>query len=53
MVIRSVSPVLALSLKYVLVLQVDPSLRMDIAEPGGGNTRGVLFQLHPVILLNS
>ncbi|KAM4542411.1 ATP-dependent RNA helicase TDRD9 [Odontesthes bonariensis] len=33
--------------------QVDPSLRMDIAEPGGGNTRGVLFQLHPVILLNN
>ncbi|XP_013884818.1 putative ATP-dependent RNA helicase TDRD9 [Austrofundulus limnaeus] len=32
--------------------QVDPSLKMSIAEPGGGNTRGVLFQLHPVILLN-
>ncbi|XP_059209992.1 ATP-dependent RNA helicase TDRD9 isoform X2 [Centropristis striata] len=33
--------------------QVDPALKMDIAEPGGGKTRGVLFQLHPVTLLNS
>ncbi|XP_034077841.1 ATP-dependent RNA helicase TDRD9 [Gymnodraco acuticeps] len=33
--------------------QVDPSLKMDIVEPGGGKTRGVLFQLHPVTLLNS
>ncbi|XP_039992620.1 ATP-dependent RNA helicase TDRD9 [Xiphias gladius] len=33
--------------------QVDPSLRMDIMEPGGGKTRGVLFQLHPVTLLNT
>ncbi|XP_041827179.1 ATP-dependent RNA helicase TDRD9 [Melanotaenia boesemani] len=33
--------------------QVDPSLKMDIAEPGNGKTRGVLFQLHPIILLNS
>ncbi|XP_069571059.1 ATP-dependent RNA helicase TDRD9 [Brachyistius frenatus] len=33
--------------------QVDPSLRMDIVEPGSGNTRGILFQLHPVTLLNS
>ncbi|KAF1374862.1 hypothetical protein PFLUV_G00233470 [Perca fluviatilis] len=33
--------------------QVDPALKMDIVEPGGGKTRGVLFQLHPVTLLNS
>uniref|UniRef100_A0A3Q3RJQ9 ATP-dependent RNA helicase TDRD9 n=1 Tax=Mastacembelus armatus TaxID=205130 RepID=A0A3Q3RJQ9_9TELE len=33
--------------------QVDPSLRMVIAEPGSGKARGVLFQLHPVTLLNS
>uniref|UniRef100_A0A3B5A8K9 RNA helicase n=1 Tax=Stegastes partitus TaxID=144197 RepID=A0A3B5A8K9_9TELE len=33
--------------------QVDPSLRMDIVEPGGGNNKGALFQLHPVTLLNS
>ncbi|XP_044230330.1 ATP-dependent RNA helicase TDRD9 [Thunnus albacares] len=33
--------------------QVDPSLKMDIVEPGAGKTRGVLFQLHPVTLLNS
>uniref|UniRef100_A0A7N6C3D4 ATP-dependent RNA helicase TDRD9 n=1 Tax=Anabas testudineus TaxID=64144 RepID=A0A7N6C3D4_ANATE len=33
--------------------QVDPSLRMDIVEPQGRKTRGVLFQLHPVTLLNS
>uniref|UniRef100_A0A3Q3A8T5 ATP-dependent RNA helicase TDRD9 n=1 Tax=Kryptolebias marmoratus TaxID=37003 RepID=A0A3Q3A8T5_KRYMA len=32
--------------------QIDPSLKMNIAEPGGGNARGVLFQLHPVVLLN-
>nr|XP_020446743.1 putative ATP-dependent RNA helicase TDRD9 isoform X2 [Monopterus albus] len=33
--------------------QVDPSLRVAIVEPGGGQTRGVLFQLHPFTLLNS
>ncbi|XP_003453141.1 ATP-dependent RNA helicase TDRD9 isoform X1 [Oreochromis niloticus] len=33
--------------------QVDPSLRMDIVEPGGGKARGVLYQLHPVTLLNN
>ncbi|XP_042356788.1 ATP-dependent RNA helicase TDRD9 [Plectropomus leopardus] len=33
--------------------QVDPALKMDIVEPGKGKTRGVLFQLHPVVLLNS
>ncbi|XP_029316166.1 LOW QUALITY PROTEIN: ATP-dependent RNA helicase TDRD9 [Cottoperca gobio] len=33
--------------------QVDPALKMDIVEPGGGKTRGVLFELHPVTLLNS
>ncbi|XP_029900943.1 ATP-dependent RNA helicase TDRD9 isoform X2 [Myripristis murdjan] len=33
--------------------QVDPTLRMDIAQPGDRKTRGVLFQLHPVILLNN
>uniref|UniRef100_A0A8C4NIM8 ATP-dependent RNA helicase TDRD9 n=1 Tax=Dicentrarchus labrax TaxID=13489 RepID=A0A8C4NIM8_DICLA len=33
--------------------QVDPALKMDIVEPGGGKSRGVLFQLHPVTLLNS
>ncbi|XP_037343023.2 ATP-dependent RNA helicase TDRD9 [Pungitius pungitius] len=32
--------------------QVDPALRMDIAEPGGGKARGVVFQLHPITLLN-
>ncbi|MED6247611.1 hypothetical protein ATANTOWER_009953, partial [Ataeniobius toweri] len=32
--------------------QVDPSLRMDITERGGGNGRGVLFQLHYPIVLN-
>uniref|UniRef100_A0A3B3XJN6 RNA helicase n=1 Tax=Poecilia mexicana TaxID=48701 RepID=A0A3B3XJN6_9TELE len=36
----------------VLDLQVDPSLRMDIAERGSGQARGVLFQLHSPILLN-
>uniref|UniRef100_A0A3Q4GWC5 ATP-dependent RNA helicase TDRD9 n=1 Tax=Neolamprologus brichardi TaxID=32507 RepID=A0A3Q4GWC5_NEOBR len=33
--------------------QVDPSLRMDIVEPRGGNARAVLYQLHPVTLLNN
>ncbi|XP_070698843.1 ATP-dependent RNA helicase TDRD9 [Pempheris klunzingeri] len=33
--------------------QVDPALKMDIVMPGGGKTRGALFQLHPVTLLNS
>ncbi|XP_035529737.1 ATP-dependent RNA helicase TDRD9 [Morone saxatilis] len=33
--------------------QVDPAVKMDIVEPGGGKSRGVLFQLHPVTLLNS
>nr|XP_046268052.1 ATP-dependent RNA helicase TDRD9 isoform X1 [Scatophagus argus] len=33
--------------------QVDPALKMDIVEPGGRKSRGVLFQLHPVTLLNS
>lgn len=33
--------------------QVDPSLKMDIIQPDSGKTRGVLFQLHPVTLLNS
>ncbi|TNN84201.1 putative ATP-dependent RNA helicase TDRD9 [Liparis tanakae] len=33
--------------------QVDPALQMDIVDPGEGKTRGVLFQLHPVTLLNS
>uniref|UniRef100_A0AAQ5YNN5 ATP-dependent RNA helicase TDRD9 n=1 Tax=Amphiprion ocellaris TaxID=80972 RepID=A0AAQ5YNN5_AMPOC len=34
--------------------QVDPSLKMDIVEPGGGSSGGaLLFQLHPVTLLNS
>uniref|UniRef100_A0A672ZP50 ATP-dependent RNA helicase TDRD9 n=1 Tax=Sphaeramia orbicularis TaxID=375764 RepID=A0A672ZP50_9TELE len=33
--------------------QVDPYLKMDIVQPGDGKTRGVLFQLHPIILLNS
>ncbi|XP_022606674.1 ATP-dependent RNA helicase TDRD9 [Seriola dumerili] len=33
--------------------QVDPSLKMDIVEPGRGKTRGVLFHLHPVTLLNT
>ncbi|XP_018545536.1 ATP-dependent RNA helicase TDRD9 [Lates calcarifer] len=33
--------------------QVDPSLRMDIVEPGRGKTKAVLFQLHPVTLLNT
>ncbi|KAM9341283.1 ATP-dependent RNA helicase TDRD9 [Symphorus nematophorus] len=33
--------------------QVDPALQMEVVEPGGGKTRGVLFQLHPVTLLNN
>ncbi|XP_041669386.1 ATP-dependent RNA helicase TDRD9 [Cheilinus undulatus] len=33
--------------------QVDPALKMDNVEPGSAKTRGVLFQLHPVILLSS
>lgn len=33
--------------------QVDPALKMDIVEPEGKRTRGVLFQLHPVTVLNS
>ncbi|XP_014187415.1 ATP-dependent RNA helicase TDRD9 [Haplochromis burtoni] len=33
--------------------QVDPSLRMDIVEPRGGNARAVLYQLHPVTVLNN
>ncbi|KAL7380920.1 hypothetical protein ABVT39_025994 [Epinephelus coioides] len=33
--------------------QVDPALKMDIVEPRKDKTRGVLFQLHPVTLLNS
>lgn len=35
-----------------LFLQVDPALRMDVVEPGHGRSRVVLFQLHPVTLLN-
>ncbi|KAM9708386.1 ATP-dependent RNA helicase TDRD9 isoform 2-T2 [Menidia menidia] len=53
-VFRSAWPILAPEcLKHALDLQVDPALRMDIAEPGAENSRGVLFQLHPVTLLNS
>ncbi|XP_060919687.1 ATP-dependent RNA helicase TDRD9 [Labrus mixtus] len=33
--------------------QVDPALKMDNVEPGVAKTRGVVFQLHPVTLLNS
>ncbi|XP_019940808.2 ATP-dependent RNA helicase TDRD9 isoform X2 [Paralichthys olivaceus] len=33
--------------------QVDPCLRMDIVAPCGGKTRGVVYQLHPVTLLNT
>ncbi|KAM9354857.1 ATP-dependent RNA helicase TDRD9 [Pholidichthys leucotaenia] len=33
--------------------QVDPSLRMDIVEPCTEKARGVLYQLHPVTVLNS
>ncbi|TKS86578.1 putative ATP-dependent RNA helicase TDRD9 [Collichthys lucidus] len=32
--------------------QVDPALKMDVVEPGYGSSRVVLFQLHPVTLLN-
>lgn len=34
-------------------LQLDPALKMDNVEPESAKTRGVLFQLHPVTLLNS
>nr|XP_057945957.1 ATP-dependent RNA helicase TDRD9 isoform X2 [Doryrhamphus excisus] len=33
--------------------QVDPSLKMDITEVRAGKSRAVLFQLHPVVLLNN
>ncbi|XP_019725760.1 ATP-dependent RNA helicase TDRD9 isoform X2 [Hippocampus comes] len=33
--------------------QVEPSLKMDVAEAGTGKSRGVLFDLHPLILLNN
>uniref|UniRef100_A0A3Q3WZZ5 ATP-dependent RNA helicase TDRD9 n=1 Tax=Mola mola TaxID=94237 RepID=A0A3Q3WZZ5_MOLML len=33
--------------------QVDPALKMDMVDPGSKWIRGVLFQLHPVTLLNS
>uniref|UniRef100_A0AAV2JEZ4 Uncharacterized protein n=1 Tax=Knipowitschia caucasica TaxID=637954 RepID=A0AAV2JEZ4_KNICA len=33
--------------------QVDPSLKMDIVQPGAKRHKGVLFRLHPVTLLNS
>ncbi|XP_054653548.1 ATP-dependent RNA helicase TDRD9 [Dunckerocampus dactyliophorus] len=33
--------------------QVDPSLKMDITEVRAGKSKGVLFQLHPIILLNN
>ncbi|XP_038584819.1 ATP-dependent RNA helicase TDRD9 isoform X1 [Micropterus salmoides] len=33
--------------------QVDPALKMGIVEPRSGKTTGVLFQLHPVTLLNT
>ncbi|KAM6912257.1 ATP-dependent RNA helicase TDRD9 [Xenentodon cancila] len=33
--------------------QVDPSLKIDVSQPGGEKARGVLFQLHPIVLLNS
>ncbi|XP_068195445.1 ATP-dependent RNA helicase TDRD9 [Antennarius striatus] len=33
--------------------QVDPALKMEIEEPDSRGSRGVLFQLHPIILLNS
>ncbi|KAF7662633.1 hypothetical protein LDENG_00231020, partial [Lucifuga dentata] len=32
--------------------QVDPSLKMDIVQPGDKKTKGVLFQLHPTTILN-
>lgn len=34
-------------------VQVDPALKMDIVEPEGKRARGVLFQLHPITVLNS
>ncbi|XP_041810147.1 ATP-dependent RNA helicase TDRD9 [Chelmon rostratus] len=33
--------------------QVDPALKMNIVDSEGRKTRGALFQLHPIILLNS
>ncbi|XP_034432345.1 ATP-dependent RNA helicase TDRD9 isoform X2 [Hippoglossus hippoglossus] len=33
--------------------QVEPSLRMDIVEPGGRKMRGFVYQLHPVTLLDT
>ncbi|XP_072313542.1 ATP-dependent RNA helicase TDRD9 [Eucyclogobius newberryi] len=33
--------------------QVDPFLKMDIVQPGSKKSHGVLFQLHPVTLLNT
>ncbi|XP_071383843.1 ATP-dependent RNA helicase TDRD9 [Centroberyx affinis] len=33
--------------------QVDPTMKMDVVQPGDGKTKGVLFQLHPVTLLNN
>ncbi|XP_049595748.1 ATP-dependent RNA helicase TDRD9 [Syngnathus scovelli] len=33
--------------------QVDPSLKIDVAEVRTGQTRGVLFELHPPLLLNN
>ncbi|KAM3849979.1 ATP-dependent RNA helicase TDRD9-like [Diretmus argenteus] len=33
--------------------QVDPTLKMDSAQPRDGKTKGVLFQLHSVTLLNN
>uniref|UniRef100_A0A3Q3GEP4 ATP-dependent RNA helicase TDRD9 n=1 Tax=Labrus bergylta TaxID=56723 RepID=A0A3Q3GEP4_9LABR len=33
--------------------QVDPALKMDNVEPGDAKTRSVVFQLHPVTLLNT
>lgn len=39
-------------LKRVLDLQVDPSLRMEIAERAAGSARGALFQLHSPVVLN-
>uniref|UniRef100_A0A671WD89 ATP-dependent RNA helicase TDRD9 n=1 Tax=Sparus aurata TaxID=8175 RepID=A0A671WD89_SPAAU len=32
--------------------QLDPALKMDIVDPAAKKTRGVLFLLHPVALLN-
>ncbi|KAM4625880.1 ATP-dependent RNA helicase TDRD9 [Polymixia lowei] len=33
--------------------QVDPTVRMHIVQPPGDRSRGVLFQLHPITLLNN